>query len=724
VYRRVPEDELTEREVTADQVTEREVVVHVFVPLDGAHAEEGVASVRAMWGRFRELQHGERELYASLPVDMPDVLPGPAAHGSVVVAGVQSADRLDQAILRRHRQILNLSVLLGAGPGREWSGLRERVETIIGPLGACHLGAVTLELGKAPAQTPGDADVLELERGDEDAARRVLRLLGRTGADGQLGAWAWSDGGHPEMPHFVRHLMHMTAIRHQHRTYRWLMEARDTGTTKPLARTRTPDGGRDRELPSTAEIHYIRESVDSSWHNALQALESSGLDGGSVAAEDRRFTSSFLRLLNDVLAHLRRVGIGDPLPGPRRGPDQRVRVLVVADEWFPARGGLSTFNSKLCAALARQHADVRVMVEAATPDERADAAEYGVGLINVAQPGLSTDAALSVPPVFDDGFVPDVVIGHGRVTGPPAKALVERYFKNAERLHFLHVEPDQAEAHKPHAEGDLAARAEDRTDLELRLCRGALHPMPVGLRLERALLPHLRTPEYRDLAAPVRIDPGFDDGTQVIQPRPEEIPQILLLGRLADADLKGLDIAARALGKAISRAEGPGSCHLFVRGVPPDESEELALQVEKWLDNPAVDVHPRRYSADPRRIRNDLARASLVLMPSRAEAFGLAGAEAIACGVPVLVSGRSGLGMLLHSQGTPAAARAVVDVNGKRGHRKADVETWAQAIHSVLRNPPAAFDDAAGLRDHMAARYTWASAATTVLDCVRRQDTT
>lgn len=419
VYRRVPEDELTEREVTADQVTEHEVAVHVFVPLDGAHAEEGVASVRAMWGRFRELQRGERELYASLPVDMPDVLSGPAAHGSVVVAGVQSADRLDQAIVRRHRQILNLSVLLGAGPDREWSGLRERVETIIGPLGACHLGAVTLELGKAPAQTPGDADVLEPERGDEDDARRVLRLLGRTGADGQLGAWAWSDGGgHPEMPHFVRHLMHMTAIRHQHRTYRWLMQARATGTTKPLARMRTPDGGEDRELPSTAEIHYIRDSVDGSWHNARQALESSGLDGGSVAAADRRFTSSFLGWLNDILAHLRMAGIGDPLPSPRRGPDQRVRVLVVADEWFPARGGLSTFNSKLCAALARQDADVRVMVEAATPDERADAAEYGVRLIDVAQPGLSTDAALSVPPVFDDGFVPDVVIGHGRVTGP------------------------------------------------------------------------------------------------------------------------------------------------------------------------------------------------------------------------------------------------------------------------------------------------------------------
>lgn len=721
MYRRVPEKELTEREITAGRITECEVVVHVFVPLDGAHTEEGVASVRAMWERFRELQHTDRELYASLPVEVPDALPDPAAHGSVVVAGVQSADRLDQAILRRHRQILVLSVLLGAGPDREWSGLRERVETIIGPLGACHLGAVILELGKAPDQTPGDADLLEPEPGQEDDVRRVLRLLGRAGADGQLSSWAWSDGGHPELPRFVRYLMHMSAIRHQHRTYRRLMDARATGTTKPLARTRTPDGRQDRELPSTAEFHYLRDSVDGSWHNARQALEGSGLDGGTVAAADGRFTSSFLRWLNDILAHLRRAGIGDPLPGPSRGPDQRVRLLVVADEWFPAQGGLSSFNSKLCIALARQDADVRVMVEAATPQERTDAAEHGVRLIDVAQQGLSMDAALSVPPLFDDGFVPDVVIGHGRVTGPPAKALVERHFKNAERLHFLHVEPHQAELHKPHAEGDLGARAEERTELELRLCRGA-RPMPVGPRLEQALLPHLRTPEYEDLATPVRVDPGFDGGRAAIAPHEAEIPQILLMGRLADDQLKGLDIALQALHKARSAADRPGSWQLFIRGVPDGQSATVVARAEELLAHAAVDVIPLLYSADPRRIQNDIARASLVLMPSRAEAFGLAGAEAIACGVPVLVSGRSGLGILLRAQGLPAAERAVLDVAGKEGSLHVDVEKWAQGIHSVMRNPGAAFQDAAGLRDHMAARYTWASAATTVLDCVRRHD--
>lgn len=707
------------RHVSEREVTEQEVAVHVFVPLDGKRAAEGVASLRAMWGRFLELQRADRELYATLPVRIPEALPVPPVHGSVVVAGVQSADRLDQAVLRRHREILNLSVLLGAGPDREWSGLRKRLESITGLLGACHLGAVTMELGKLPEQTPGDVDLSEPEGGDEWQQRRLLRVLGRVGADAQLGAWAWSESRRPEMPHFVRYLMHMTAIRHQQRTHRWLSDARDAGTTGPLAVVR-PDGRMDRELSSTAEAHFIRDSVDGSWENAQRALEASGLSGGAVAEADRRSASSFLWWLNRMLALLERAGIGDPLPGPRREPGRPVRVLVVADEWYPAHGGLSTFNSRLCVALARLKADVRVLVEASTPEERADAAKDGVLLIDTAQEGLSRDAALSVPPVFTDGFVPDLVLGHGRVTGPPAKVLVERYFKNAGRLHFLHVEPEQAEANKPHAEGDLAARAEDRTDTELRLCRGALHPMPVGPRLERALWPHLRTPEYRDLAEPVRIDPGFDGGLPVIPPRPGEIPQILLLARLDDAPLKGLDIAARALGRAGSKAAGTGSWHLHVRGVPDGESAALKAQLEKWVANPAttVDVIPRRYSADPRRIRNDLARASLVLMPSRAEAFGLAGAEAIASGVPVLVSGRSGLGMLLRAQGLPVADRAVVDVGGTPGSRKADVRIWKEAIQAVMRNPEAAFRDAAQLREEMAARYTWAMAAEAVLGCI------
>ncbi len=120
----------------------------------------------------------------------------------------------------------------------------------------------------------------------------------------------------------------------------------------------------------------------------------------------------------------------------------------------------------------------------------------------------------------------------------------------------------------------------------------------------------------------------------------------------------------------------------------------------------------------------DVARASLVLMPSRAEAFGLVGLEAIAAGVPVLVSGRSGLGVLLLDQGLPVAGQAVVDVAATARDFEADVRSWEKSIHAVMRNLPTAFRDAAELRHEMAARCSWATAASTVLDCVRSSTTT
>lgn len=504
--------------MAGDQVTEQEVAVHVFVPLDGTRAADGVASLTAMWGRFRELQHADSALYAALPTAVPDPLRPPprgTRRSWRVCSPPTVSTRRSCVGTGRSSTCRSCSAPVRTVGGRCCG----RLDAVLGPLGPGHLGASVLELGKLPEDTPGDVDLSEPEDGGAPQLMRSLRMLGRVGADARLGAWAWSEGRRPEMPHFVRYLMHMAAVAHQARTYRWLADARDTGTREPLAVVREPDG-RDRHVPSTAELHYLRDSVDGARENARRALEASGLDGGSVTKDDRRYTASFLSLLDDILARLKQNGIGDPLAGPRREAGRPVRVLAVADEWFPAHGGLSAFNSRLCAALARQRADVRVTVLASTPEERADAARHGVRLIDVAQPGLTGDAALSVPPPLTDGFVPDLVIGHGKVTGAAAKMLVERHFRNAGRLHFLHVEPDQAEAHKPHAKGDMAARAEERTDLELRLCRDALHPMPVGPRLERALRPHLRSPWYQGLAEPVRIDPGFDDGTPVTPPGP------------------------------------------------------------------------------------------------------------------------------------------------------------------------------------------------------------
>jgi glycosyltransferase involved in cell wall biosynthesis len=316
------------------------------------------------------------------------------------------------------------------------------------------------------------------------------------------------------------------------------------------------------------------------------------------------------------------------------------------------------------------------------------------------------------------GVVPDLVIGHGRLTGPAARAQTEDHFGGVpRRLHFLHVEPDRNEWFKDGRGHDLGARAEERTLLELELARGAWRILPVGPRLESMVERERGVPAYQDLPPTLRIDPGFDTGRPGPHPPPAGVPQILLMGRMADDEGKGLNIACRALGRAVPERSAFGRWELLVRGAAEGTSQAVRAEVEALVDNPAVEVTVRPYTPDPARIAADLARASLVLMPSRAESFGLVGAEAVGDAVPALVSGRSGLGIMLAGL-LPArwAEQVVVDVAGQPARIEEDVARWAARIGQVMYDLPTSFRRAAELRRHLVEQaVTWADVARRVL---------
>lgn len=140
--------------------------------------------------------------------------------------------------------------------------------------------------------------------------------------------------------------------------------------------------------------------------------------------------------------------------------------------------------------------------------------------------------------------------------------------------------------------------------------------------------------------------------------------------------------------------------------------------IHDWVDNPSVRVTVRPYSDDFDRIGEDLRRASLVLMPSRAwpKGFGLVGLEAVVAGTPLLVSAESGLGGQLRIDlDRELVQRLVVPVEGRE-----DLETrvWSSIVKAVLLNREAAFATAAEVRRIVAATRLWAAAARTVLDAV------
>ena len=408
---------------------------------------------------------------------------------------------------------------------------------------------------------------------------------------------------------------------------------------------------------------------------------------------------------------------GPPVLPQHRGeksstePDEarRPRILAVGTEWRSGHGGLSTFNRQLCCALADAGANVVCLTLQAPPEDVSDAWGNGVTLVEATPtPGLSEHQALSRRPAsLPEGFVPDLIIGHGRVTGPAAAVLAEDHFPQARRLQFVHTAPDEIEWHKLDREDDAGMRAEERTQLELDLGRTAHRVVAVGPTLYDRYARDLYG--YDGVPTPIRFDPGFDfEIAAGRQPPPGAPWKILLVGRAEDYHLKGLDLAASAVGLTESK-RGPDlpDLEFVVRGAEPGRSDELRELLRNCAASPALRIVVRPYSPSTETLVADMRSASLVLMPSREEGFGLVGLEALVAGTPALITSRSGLGQLLRQTLDPEQfARVVVTMTGDD---QEDTDRWARSINGMILDRPAAFQRAFELQAILGSRTTWRS---------------
>ena len=165
---------------------------------------------------------------------------------------------------------------------------------------------------------------------------------------------------------------------------------------------------------------------------------------------------------------------------------------------------------------------------------------------------------------------------------------------------------------------------------------------------KRAAAVHYTTAEEQELAAPYTFGrPGFiaplglniDDyrplpprGTfRARHPETRDKAILLFLGRINFK--KGLDVLAKALGQ-VARARD--DVHLVIAG--PD-NDALKPKVENWLRAEGV-LEKTTFTGmlvgeDKLAALND---ADLFVLPSFSENFGIAVIEAMACGLPVLIS--------------------------------------------------------------------------------------
>ncbi|MBR7837107.1 glycosyltransferase family 4 protein [Actinospica durhamensis] len=760
----------------------QEVVAHLFAPTSGPHAHAAERRVREIWARCRTRLGTTEPVDAAWPHEDPaawsDAAGRPDPSGRLSTLA-RNADDTVQIVLRHEHEVACLSLLAAARLGETWLSLDRRVRDVLGSDHRELLGSTLHYLGQTAAPVWSHPDAIpalgeslrlllpEAEQGDrwwysgggfgelaaweitpaEDdrAQRRFAILAGPEGAP-ELSAFTWSDGGGVALPAFARYLMHIARLRYQVRVRSQLPDIAELG--RHMSVTRLTEAMQD--------LTVMRRTVLIAADNAAAALR--GLVGDPRRTrpfqDDFRLAEWFGQLIDDDLAYfdayyqgaLRAQHAGSGALDTPRAPEaldraataspprddaavrRRARILALADEWFPSRGGISAVNRRLCIAMAGEGADVFCVVPAASAAETEDAAARGVHLLAASQvPGMSDRESLMRRPALPGTDAPDAVIGHSRITGPAAEVLVSDHFPAAVRVHVVHMEPDQIEWHKTDRADDAGERAQERSELELRLAAGAGLAVPVGPRLDQWLRRDL--PLYGAERSPHRMDPGFDlldgapaaaepDGLRAVRSVPEGVPQILVMGRMEDAPVKGLDIAGRAVGRAVRLATGRPRWELLVRGAARGESERLRHDVMGWIGHSAVDVTVHPFDPNAARIGRDLSRASLVLLPSRADGFGLVGLEAVAVGAPTLVSERSGLGMLLRELLGDRADPYVLPVTTEDGGEA--TELWAHRIAAELGDREASFARAAELRALLARRRTWAAAAALLLAAVRR----
>ena len=369
---------------------------------------------------------------------------------------------------------------------------------------------------------------------------------------------------------------------------------------------------------------------------------------------------------------------------------RKLRVTLLSSEWRSTKGGLSTINRELAIQLAKHpRVEVSVYLPQCSEEDKQVARDHNVRLIKAREmPGLEPNFWLSCLP--EDHAV-DCVIGHGAVLGRQVQ-IIKRTHPYCKWIQVVHTAPEELGMYKEYEEH--ISRGEDKHQVEVELCKLADQVVAVGPKLAEVFSGYLRPcGKDRDV---LNFTPGiFSEFADVNQATDErEAFNVLVFGRGDNEDfkLKGYDIAAQA----IAELKDMTYKLVFVGATRGEEEKVAKMLVEQGIDRSQLKV--RRFNESREKLADLFCEVDLAIMPSRTEGFGLAALEALSAGLPVLVSGNSGLAGALKK--VPHGSSCVVTSD--------DPQEWASAIRAVRdKDREMRLGEFEFVRGAYAKKYSW-----------------
>ena len=369
---------------------------------------------------------------------------------------------------------------------------------------------------------------------------------------------------------------------------------------------------------------------------------------------------------------------------------RKLKVTLLSSEWRSTKGDVSTINRELAIQLAKHPSvEVSVYLPQCSEEDKQDAASYNALLIK-AEAMPCYENPIDWLSYLPEGHAVDCVVGYGAVLGRQVQ-FIKRYHK-CKWIQIVHTAPEELDMYRSHA----ILRAEKLHQDEVKLCEKADQVVAVGPKLADVFRHDLRScgKDQDVLELTTGIFSEFSDVMQATEER--KTFSVLMFGPDDNGDFKlnGYDIAARAIAEL---KDEPQPYKLFFVGAPRGEEEKVRyLLLQQGIDRRQLTV--RCFCESREKLARLFCEVDLAIMPSRTEGFGLATLEALSAGLPVLVSGNSGLGEALKK--VPYGLSFVVESE--------DPRDWARAIKAVRhKDRKMRLKEIEKTREAYAGEYSW-----------------
>ncbi len=390
-------------------------------------------------------------------------------------------------------------------------------------------------------------------------------------------------------------------------------------------------------------------------------------------------------------------------------------LIALATAWGPKHGGINSFNRDLIRAFGNAFREtVRVICLIPRQDETAikDALSASVELRHMDNPPegerLTASHAAEIVASLKDVITTETFwLGHDNFTGAAAVAAAKQTNTKSAVIH--HMSYAAYKAFQSGSSGKAAEKSREQHDIFSQ----ADYRLAVGPLLRDELEGLVDSDDVKMLI------PGLPE---IDTKAPPKRWTVLLFGRLdpeSDRIKQGrLGVAAfatcyrDALNQAVLSPALRDRPRMKLYGIEPTEEAELR-EFANAQAGAALDFQALPFLEDRKALFDELGKASVALMPSWHEGFGLTGWEAIGAGVPLILSRQSGLYKFLQEEMAGAGTAYAVDIRGREAdepYQEQDVTNLANAIKQVAADSVSARRTALKLREMLSDR-TWTKCA-------------